>query len=113
MGLSTRWQGRSFLTSADAMVAVTGEAKVTGAYGIDNADYIIHTVGPVYGGEESDEEDSKLLSAVIANAPGSGCEKEVRQRGVSVHFCGCGRLPVGKVGYDRCHYRSGMVRGPS
>jgi O-acetyl-ADP-ribose deacetylase (regulator of RNase III) len=30
----------------------TGEAKITGAYNIDYADYIIHMVGPVYSGRE-------------------------------------------------------------
>jgi len=32
----------------------TGEAKITGAYNISYADYIIHTVGPVYSGKKSD-----------------------------------------------------------
>lgn len=34
----------------------TGEAKITGAYDIKNAKYIIHTVGPVYGESDRDEE---------------------------------------------------------
>lgn len=34
----------------------TGEAKITGAYNLKNADFIIHTVGPVYHGTESDAE---------------------------------------------------------
>lgn len=33
----------------------TGDAKMTGAYGLTNADHIIHTVGPVYHGREEDE----------------------------------------------------------
>lgn len=32
----------------------TGEAKITGAHKIHNADYIIHTVGPVYSGSKQD-----------------------------------------------------------
>ena len=32
----------------------TGQAKITGAYNIKNANYIIHTVGPVYHGKKSD-----------------------------------------------------------
>lgn len=34
----------------------TGGAKITKAYNIKNADYIIHTVGPRYSGQESDAE---------------------------------------------------------
>jgi len=32
----------------------TGEAKITGAYNISYVDHIIHTVGPVYSGKDSD-----------------------------------------------------------
>ena len=32
----------------------TGDAKITGAYEIRNADRIIHTVGPVYSGKAED-----------------------------------------------------------
>lgn len=38
----------------------TGEAKITGAYNIRNADYIIHTVGPIYSGSEN---DARLLAS--------------------------------------------------
>ena len=34
----------------------TGEAKITKAYNITYADYIIHTVGPIYSGKYSDAE---------------------------------------------------------
>ena len=43
----------------------TGEAKITGAHGIKHADYIIHTVGPVYSGSE---QDVKLLSDCYTNS---------------------------------------------
>lgn len=33
-----------------------GEAKITGAYNIENASHIIHTVGPIYSGSKQDAE---------------------------------------------------------
>lgn len=43
----------------------TGEAKITKAYHIKHADYIIHTVGPVYGGAD---EDVELLGSCYRNS---------------------------------------------
>lgn len=43
----------------------TGEAKITGAYDIKNADYIIHTVGPIYSATNN---DAKLLTACYQNS---------------------------------------------
>ncbi len=43
----------------------TGEAKITGAYHISYADHIIHTVGPVYSGKES---DARRLSDCYRNS---------------------------------------------
>lgn len=43
----------------------TGEAKITGAYNITNADYIIHAVGPIYRGAK---EDAGLLASCYRNA---------------------------------------------
>lgn len=43
----------------------TGEAKLTKAYNIHHAKYIIHTVGPIYSG---DREDAELLSACYRNS---------------------------------------------
>ena len=42
----------------------TGEAKITGAYNLP-AKYVIHTVGPIYDG---DEEDPKLLASCYTNS---------------------------------------------
>lgn len=42
-----------------------GEAKITGAYNINNARYIIHTVGPIYSGSK---QDAELLSACYKNS---------------------------------------------
>lgn len=43
----------------------TGEAKVTGAYRMEYADYIIHTVGPIYSGKK---QDADLLSNCYKNS---------------------------------------------
>ena len=43
----------------------TGGAKATGAYDLENADYIIHAVGPKYSG---DENDVKFLAACYMNS---------------------------------------------
>lgn len=42
-----------------------GEAKITGAYNIKNAKYIIHTVGPIYSGSR---QDAERLSACYGNS---------------------------------------------
>jgi O-acetyl-ADP-ribose deacetylase (regulator of RNase III) len=44
----------------------TGEAKVTRAYNIRNAKFIIHTVGPVYG--MSGGRDAELLASCYTNS---------------------------------------------
>lgn len=43
----------------------TGKAKITGAYQIRHADYIIHTVGPIYSGKE---QDAVLLDSCYRNS---------------------------------------------
>jgi len=52
----------------------TGEAKITKAYNITHADYIIHTVGPMYSGQPN---DANLLSSCYTNcldlALANGC----------------------------------------
>jgi O-acetyl-ADP-ribose deacetylase (regulator of RNase III) len=44
----------------------TGEAKVTGAYGIRQAKYIVHTVGPVYG--MNGGRDADLLASCYSSS---------------------------------------------
>lgn len=53
----------------------TGEAKMTSAYKITYADYIIHTVGPVYSGKP---EDVNLLSSCYRNSLDLAAEKGCR-----------------------------------
>lgn len=43
----------------------TGEAKITRAYNIQHADYIIHTVGPIYSGKS---QDAELLAACYSHS---------------------------------------------
>lgn len=43
----------------------TGKAKITKAYKIQDANYIIHTVGPIYSGKDSDAE---LLRSCYINS---------------------------------------------
>ncbi len=66
----------------------TGEAKITKAYNIKHADHIIHTVGPVYSGKNS---DADLLSACYYNslelAYKNGC-KSIAFPGISTGVYG-------------------------
>ena len=74
-----------------------GTAKITGAYGINGADHIIHTVGPVYEGEESGEETERLLAScyrsVLDVAAENGC-RSVAFPCISAGACG---YPVWKA----------------
>ena len=45
--------------------AKTGEAKITGAYNIDYAKHIIHTVGPVY---KKGQDNASLLASCYKNS---------------------------------------------
>lgn len=80
----------------------TGCAKMTGAYNIRNAKYIIHTVGPVYHGRESDAEK---LSSCYRNsldlASGKGL-KSIAFPGISTGVYG---YPLGeacRIAFDTC-----------
>ena len=77
-----------------------GEAKITGAYNIKNAKYIIHTVGPIYSGSTQDAEQ---LSSCYRNsldlALSNGCGS-IAFPGISTGVYG---YPIGdaaKVSFD-------------
>lgn len=53
----------------------TGGAKLTQAYNIKNAKYIIHTVGPIYGGTD---EDAMLLADCYRNSLDLALENECK-----------------------------------
>jgi O-acetyl-ADP-ribose deacetylase (regulator of RNase III) len=65
-GAIHRAAGKELLAECRALHGCrTGEAKITRAYNISHADYIIHTVGPVYSGRKIDAE---LLAACYKNS---------------------------------------------
>lgn len=75
----------------------TGEAKITKAYDIKHADYIIHTVGPVYSGRR---EDGELLFDCYYNslelAHGKGC-RSIAFPGISTGVYGYPHDEAAKV----------------
>jgi len=77
----------------------TGEAKITKAYNIRNAKFIIHTVGPIYSGKPTDE---KLLAACYANsldlALANGC-KSIAFPGISTGVYGYPMNEAAKVSH--------------
>lgn len=80
----------------------TGCAKMTGAYNIRNAKYIIHTVGPVYHGRESDAEK---LSSCYRNsldlASGKGL-KSIAFPGISTGVYGYPLDEACRIAFDTC-----------
>lgn len=67
----------------------TGEAKITGAYNIQNAHYIIHTVGPVYGGKKKD-------ALLLANCYRNCLDLALENQCLSIAFPG---ISTGVYGY--------------
>ena len=50
----------------------TGDAKITGGYGLPSA-HVIHTVGPVWSGGNADED---RLSRTVLSSVSGGCGRE-------------------------------------
>lgn len=74
-----------------------GEAKITGAYDHANAEHIIHTVGPLYTGEEFDEENKELLEKCYNNALDLALENGCESIAFPCISTGANRYPVGKT----------------
>ncbi len=77
----------------------TGEAKITKAYNIKNAKFIIHTVGPVYSGKSS---DAILLGNCYKNSLDLALEnncKSIAFPGISTGVYGYPLDEAAKVSY--------------
>lgn len=68
----------------------TGEARITKGYQLP-AKYVIHTVGPVYGGVP---EDSQLLSSCYQNSLQLAVEKNVTSIAFPAVSCGVYGYPI-------------------
>ena len=68
----------------------TGEARITGGYRLP-ARYVIHTVGPVYGGRP---EDSRLLTGCYTSSLGLAKEHGIRTIAFPAVSCGVYGYPI-------------------
>lgn len=92
--------GKALLAECAALGGCeTGEAKITKAHGIENAEYIIHTVGPVYGGEETEEHDRELLRSCYRSVLDLACENGCDSVAFPCISTGAAGYPIGKAAY--------------
>jgi O-acetyl-ADP-ribose deacetylase (regulator of RNase III) len=68
----------------------TGEAKITKGYNL-KADYVIHTVGPVYKGKP---EDSRLLTGCYTNSLQLAADHQIKSVAFPAISCGVYGYPV-------------------
>jgi O-acetyl-ADP-ribose deacetylase (regulator of RNase III) len=71
----------------------TGEARITAGYRVP-ADYVIHTVGPVYRGVLA---DSTLLTACYKNSLDLAAQKKIRSLAFPAVSCGVYGYPIEKA----------------
>jgi O-acetyl-ADP-ribose deacetylase len=71
----------------------TGEARITGAYRLP-ARYVIHTVGPVYGGRPS---DAQQLRSCYLNSLGLAAAHQVRTIAFPAISCGVYGYPIAQA----------------
>ena len=79
----------------------TGEARLTKGYRLP-AQYVIHTVGPVYRGRT---EDSRLLAGCYANSLRLAADRGVRSIAFPAISCGVYGYPIAdasKIAVDTC-----------
>jgi O-acetyl-ADP-ribose deacetylase len=72
----------------------TGEARITKGYRLP-AKYLIHTVGPVWHGGKSGEDD--LLAACYANSLSLAAEKDVKSLAFPAISTGAYRFPLDRA----------------
>ena len=83
----------------------TGEAKVTGSYGIRQARHIVHTVGPIYGNHGGRE--AELLAACYANSLRAAAERACR----SIAFPSISTGAYGYPIHEASRVALGAIRG--